>query len=130
MTLAATPPEACRPKPVATSIDWNTCNGILAHPGLQRDLVRRHAVPVGERTVAHLRRHADRQSGARLLFPPGRIRGPHHRRQSRAQVLMTMGFALVFQDLALLIWGGDPHAIPVPPALSRSFSVGPVIVPA
>ena len=51
-------------------------------------------------------------------------------RQNLAQVLMTMGFALVFQDLALLIWGGDPHALPVPRLLSRSFSAGPVIVPA
>jgi branched-chain amino acid transport system permease protein len=54
----------------------------------------------------------------------------HLQKQSLAQVLMTMGFALVFQDLALLIWGGDPHAIPVPRLLSRSFGVGPVIVPA
>ncbi len=50
-------------------------------------------------------------------------------RQNLAQVLMTMGFALVFQDMALLIWGGDPHTIPVPPFLSPSVQVGPVIVP-
>ena len=31
---------------------------------------------------------------------------------------MTIGFALIFQDLALLIWGGDPYTIPVPPLLS------------
>jgi branched-chain amino acid transport system permease protein len=51
------------------------------------------------------------------------------RGQSLAQVLMTMGFALVFQDLSLLVWGGDPHAIPVPPLLSRSLRAGPVFVP-
>jgi branched-chain amino acid transport system permease protein len=50
-------------------------------------------------------------------------------RQSLAQVLMTMGFALVFQDLALLVWGGDPHTIPVPAPLSPAVTVGPVIVP-
>ena len=27
------------------------------------------------------------------------------------QVLMTIGFALIFQDLALLIWGGDPYTV-------------------
>jgi branched-chain amino acid transport system permease protein len=32
-----------------------------------------------------------------------RLRG-----QTLGQVLMTVGFALIFQDLALLIWGGDP----------------------
>jgi len=38
--------------------------------------------------------------------------------QTLGQVLMTIGFALIFQDLALLIWGGDPYTIPVPPLLS------------
>jgi branched-chain amino acid transport system permease protein len=28
--------------------------------------------------------------------------------QVLGQVLMTIGFALIFQDLALLIWGGGP----------------------
>jgi branched-chain amino acid transport system permease protein len=50
-------------------------------------------------------------------------------RQNLAQVLMTMGFALVFQDLGLLIWGGDPQLIPVPPLLSRSVQLGPLFVP-
>ena len=31
------------------------------------------------------------------------------------QVLITMGFALIFQDVALLIWGGDPFTIERPP---------------
>jgi branched-chain amino acid transport system permease protein len=37
--------------------------------------------------------------------------------------LRGQGFALIFQDLALLIWGGDPHSIPVPPLLSRTFQI-------
>src|SRR5215475_4243730 len=32
--------------------------------------------------------------------------------QELGQVLTTMGFALIFQDLALIIWGGDPYTIP------------------
>jgi branched-chain amino acid transport system permease protein len=40
------------------------------------------------------------------------------------QVLMTIGFALIFQDLALLIWGGDPHSLPVPAALQGVLTVG------
>ena len=44
--------------------------------------------------------------------------------QTLGQVLMTIGFALIFQDLALLIWGGDPYTIPVPPALQGVLSVG------
>ena len=50
-------------------------------------------------------------------------------RQSLSQVLMTMGFALVFQDLGLLIWGGDPYTLAVPAFLARSAQVGPVFVP-
>ena len=38
--------------------------------------------------------------------------------QELGQVLTTMGFALIFQDLALVIWGGDPYTIPVPALLS------------
>jgi branched-chain amino acid transport system permease protein len=45
------------------------------------------------------------------------------------QVLMTMGFALIFQDLALLIWGGDPYTIPVPRLLSGSFRLSLVVFP-
>jgi branched-chain amino acid transport system permease protein len=47
--------------------------------------------------------------------------------QTLGQVLMTVGFALIFQDLALLIWGGDPYSIPVPPALTRSFTVSGMV---
>jgi branched-chain amino acid transport system permease protein len=45
------------------------------------------------------------------------------------QVLITMGFALIFQDVALLIWGGDPFTISVPKALSGSLEVGPLFFP-
>jgi branched-chain amino acid transport system permease protein len=40
-----------------------------------------------------------------------------------------MGFALIFQDVALLIWGGDPFTINVPKALSGSVEVGPLFFP-
>src|SRR5919198_1589926 len=50
-------------------------------------------------------------------------------KQNLAQVLMTMGFALCFQDLALLIWGGDPYQIRVPSILAGSIRAGPVIAP-
>jgi branched-chain amino acid transport system permease protein len=49
--------------------------------------------------------------------------------QSLPQVLMTMGFALVFQDLGLLIWGGDPYTLQVPRFLARSAQAGPVFIP-
>jgi branched-chain amino acid transport system permease protein len=49
--------------------------------------------------------------------------------QELGQVLTTMGFALIFQDLALVIWGGDPYTIPVPAALSGSYTVGRLYFP-
>jgi branched-chain amino acid transport system permease protein len=45
--------------------------------------------------------------------------------QTLGQVLMTIGFALIFQDVALLIWGGDPYTIRVPAALSGVITAGP-----
>jgi branched-chain amino acid transport system permease protein len=45
--------------------------------------------------------------------------------QTLGQVLMTIGFALIFQDLALLIWGGDPYTIRVPPMLTGVVTLGP-----
>jgi branched-chain amino acid transport system permease protein len=45
--------------------------------------------------------------------------------QTLGQVLMTIGFALIFQDLALLIWGGDPYSIRPPAALSGVVTAGP-----
>lgn len=45
------------------------------------------------------------------------------------QVLLTAGFAFVFQDVAFLIWGGDPYTINVPKAFSGSFIVGRMFFP-
>jgi branched-chain amino acid transport system permease protein len=45
--------------------------------------------------------------------------------QTLGQVLMTIGFALIFQDLALLIWGGDPYAIRPPSMLAGVLTAGP-----
>lgn len=45
------------------------------------------------------------------------------------QVLITMGFALVIQDLSLLMWGGDPYTIDPPKVLSGSLVVGHWIFP-
>lgn len=46
------------------------------------------------------------------------------------QVLMTMGFALVFRDLALLVWGGDPLSFPPPAFLQHSIHIGETVFPA
>lgn len=49
--------------------------------------------------------------------------------QELGQVLTTMGFALIFQDLGLVIWGGDPYTIPAPAALSGSYQIGELFFP-
>src|SRR4029077_5940842 len=49
--------------------------------------------------------------------------------QELGQVLTTMGFALIFQDLALIIWGGDPYTIPAPPVISGAFQIGQLYFP-
>jgi branched-chain amino acid transport system permease protein len=49
--------------------------------------------------------------------------------QELGQVLTTMGFALIFQDLGLIIWGGDPYTIPVPAALSGAYRLGALYFP-
>jgi branched-chain amino acid transport system permease protein len=51
------------------------------------------------------------------------------RGQELAQVLTTMGLALIFQDLALLIWGGDPYSVKVPALLSGKLQVGTLFFP-
>jgi branched-chain amino acid transport system permease protein len=53
-----------------------------------------------------------------------RLRG-----QELGQVLMTVGFSLIFQDLALLIWGGDPYNLPVPATLGGALRVGGMVFP-
>ena len=49
--------------------------------------------------------------------------------QTLGQVLMTVGFALMFQDLALLIWGGDPYTITVPATLQGIVTAGALRFP-
>src|SRR5258706_15910074 len=53
-----------------------------------------------------------------------RLRG-----QTLGQVLMTVGFALIFQDLALLIWGGDPYTVPIPKLLTGTVRLGGAVFP-
>jgi len=50
--------------------------------------------------------------------------------QTLGQVLMTIGFALIFQDLALLVWGGDPYTIPAPAVLTGVVRVRGLTFPA
>lgn len=49
--------------------------------------------------------------------------------QELGQVLTTMGFALIFQDLGLVIWGGDPYTIPVPAVVSGAYQLGSLYFP-
>ena len=49
--------------------------------------------------------------------------------QELGQVLTTMGFALIFQDLALITWGGDPYTIPTPAVISGAFQIGDFYFP-
>ena len=49
--------------------------------------------------------------------------------QDMPQVLLTMGFALIFRDLAFIIWGGDPFSFPVPKFLEGSMKLGTIIFP-
>ena len=49
--------------------------------------------------------------------------------QELGQVLTTMGFALIFQDLGLVIWGGDPYTIPTPAVLSGAYRLGSLFFP-
>src|SRR5262245_14391389 len=49
--------------------------------------------------------------------------------QELGQVLTTMGIALIFQDLGLVIWGGEPHTIRIPAALSGSYHIGSLFFP-
>jgi branched-chain amino acid transport system permease protein len=46
-----------------------------------------------------------------------------------AQMMMTMGFALLFRDATLMIWGGDPFTLQYPAALRGSMEAGEVVFP-
>lgn len=45
------------------------------------------------------------------------------------QLLITVGFMFFFQDLALVIWGGDPHWLVAPAYLTKSIKIGKLIFP-
>ncbi len=49
--------------------------------------------------------------------------------QALPQMMITLGFALVFRDLALLIWGGDPYTLPSPQFLRGSTQIYQVVFP-
>jgi len=49
--------------------------------------------------------------------------------QPLPQMMITLGFALVFRDLSLLIWGGDPYILPCPAYLKGSVSIFHVVFP-
>jgi branched-chain amino acid transport system permease protein len=49
--------------------------------------------------------------------------------QELGQVLTTMGFAFIFQDLALVVWGGDPYTIPIPEMFAGTLNVGDLYFP-
>lgn len=46
-----------------------------------------------------------------------------------AQMMLTMGVALVFRDLVFVIWGGDPFTLPYPSALRGSLDAAGVVFP-
>ena len=45
------------------------------------------------------------------------------------QVLLTLGVALVLNDLTLVVWGGDTFSVPVPPLLQGAATFGGVTYP-
>jgi len=49
--------------------------------------------------------------------------------QPLAQMMMTMGFALLFRDGAFMIWGGDAFTLPYPSALRGSIDAAGVVFP-
>lgn len=49
--------------------------------------------------------------------------------QDLKQVLLTLGVALVLNDLALVIWGGDALTVPVPQALRGAAQIAGVFYP-
>jgi len=49
--------------------------------------------------------------------------------QELKQVLLTLGVALVLDDLALVIWGGDSRTIPIPEFLQGAAHFGTIYYP-
>ena len=75
------------------------------------------AIPVGALAIAGVGLIMERFFLRRLGFDPLR------------QVLLTVGFALLFQQAALDIWGGDNFFIDVPKSLNWSARLGPFFFP-
>lgn len=46
-----------------------------------------------------------------------------------AEVLLTIGIAFIFADLAYVFWGGDPKTIPTPQLISGGVRLGAIIYP-
>ena len=49
--------------------------------------------------------------------------------QPLAQMMITMGFALLFRDAAFMIWGGDPFTLPYPAPLRGSTGANDIVFP-
>jgi branched-chain amino acid transport system permease protein len=49
--------------------------------------------------------------------------------QDLKQVLLTLGVALVINDLALVIWGGDALTVPIPDFLRGAMEIGEAFYP-
>jgi branched-chain amino acid transport system permease protein len=49
--------------------------------------------------------------------------------QPLPEMMMTMGFALLFRDGAYMIWGGDPFTLAYPPLLRGSVDVYDIVFP-
>ena len=49
--------------------------------------------------------------------------------QPLTQMMMTMGFALLFRDAAFMIWGGDPFTLPDPAPLRGSIEIADIVFP-
>ncbi|MGD0238038.1 MAG: branched-chain amino acid ABC transporter permease [Syntrophorhabdales bacterium] len=48
--------------------------------------------------------------------------------QELPQIMITTGLALVFRDVAFLLWGGDPYSFPIPRLLQGTFSFGDLTI--
>ncbi|HWP58383.1 MAG TPA: branched-chain amino acid ABC transporter permease [Candidatus Acidoferrales bacterium] len=46
-----------------------------------------------------------------------------------AQVLLTFGFLFIIADLCLVVWGGNPQALPKPALLAGSVVFGEIVIP-
>ena len=89
---------------VALSVIWSTGSWLLA-------------LPVAALAIALVGMVMERAFLRRLGFDPLR------------QVLLTVGFAFLFQQAALDIWGGDNLIIQPPASLSASITVGKLHLP-